>query len=114
MEYTTHKTIDNNEYIYVGYIDGEYAGGVIGIEIDRETIDLRYSCLEKIFRGKTAPRAFREIIKAVQKDYKKIVSRIRNDNNVSLRIALSEDFRIIGTTTRDGVIAVELMKTRED
>lgn len=95
--------------VYTGYINNVYAGGIIGIEKD-DTIDIEYSTLEQQFKGKSSPRAFRELIKGISKDYKKIRSRINANDNIAIRIALTEGFKIIGIITYKNNTVVELLK----
>ncbi len=100
--------------IYRGYINGGYAGNVTGFSLNDNTFEIRHSNLEERFQGTMAVRAWREIIKGIEKDYKYIVSRIDNKDNAEIKIVLSSGFHIVGTKTYKDEIAVEILKIRED
>ena len=116
MKYHVDRSDDPDckGYIYLGYINDVYAGGIMCVERGKDGVDIQYSSLEKAFKGVLTVRAVREIIKVIQKDFKYIFSRIDNMNNISLRIALNEGFHVIGTVSHDNKTAVEILKVREE
>ena len=116
-KYIIHRTDDDYHkgYIYSGYdkVDNIYAGFVTGYIRPNETIELQCGAIEKDFRNVKAVRCFREMIRAIQKDFKNIICKIDNKNNSAIKIVLSNGFHIIGTTTVKDIISVELLKARE-
>lgn len=115
MRYTASR-VDKEcrGYKYIGYIDTDYAGCIIGHAQSEDVFDIRQSELEPRFRGTKAVRAFSEIIKAIHVDFKYIVSRIDNKDNAEIKIVLSAGFHIIGTMSMGDEVSVELLKIRED
>lgn len=114
MEYRVEQRpaqIQGNSYW--GYIDNEYAGYVFGYWNANGTYNITHSKLAPKFQGTKAVRALSEIIKAVEKDYRIIRTRIDNKDNAEIKMILSVGFKIIGTVTHGSEIAVELLKIRE-
>jgi len=114
MDYTVEREDkEYRGYKYNGFIDGQVAGYVVGFERKLDIFDIQHSELEVPFRGTVAVRAFSEIIKAVEKDYKYIISRIDSEDNAEVKIVLGAGFRIIGTMAIGNKVSIELLKVRE-
>lgn len=97
---------------YCGYIDGEYAGTIVG-QRKAHWFDISHSTLAPKFRGTKAVRALKEILAVVMENNKVVRTRIDNRDNAEIKMILSVGFHIIGTVTYGSEIAVELLKIRE-
>ncbi len=115
MEYRVEQqptTFDGT--LYSGYIDGEYAGYVVGTERYKGCFYINDSGLVGDFRGTKAVRATVEILKGVFEDYDTVMTRVCNQKNDSIKILLNAGFHIIGTVSYQSNVAVELQKTKEN
>jgi len=109
-------TSTTNEFtgmVYTGYIGGVYAGKISGYIREKGVFEIHSSSLEAEFRGATTVRAFKEITDAIMKDFHCVLAKIPNSRIDSLRMALGQGFKIIGTSTYCDVLAVDLMRREE-
>ena len=83
-------------YVYMGFIDGMYAGYMAGTIINKDCIDIQCTVLLPEFRGAKISRILREMITVIHGDFYSILTRTENKNNNMLRVLLGAGFHIIG------------------
>ncbi|RQW92651.1 MAG: hypothetical protein EHM79_00410 [Geobacter sp.] len=100
-------------FVYVGYEDNKVVGFMSGYNHNAYTVYIQYAGATEQFRGYKVLNFFKEAIEFIHREYEFIMIWIRNDNIPALKIALSNNFRIIGTRmATDRNLYIELLRRR--
>lgn len=106
------KKGDIPSYVYVGFLGERYVGVISAYTHNTDSVYLQQAGFDEGIGKSYRPVLFKEVVAFVHQDYKNIIFRIENTNTPALRVALATGFKIIGVRY-DGILYVELIKTRE-
>ncbi len=99
-------------YVYIGFLDERYVGMVSMYLHNTDSAYIQYAGFDDGIGKNYRPILFKKVVNFVHQDYKNIICRIENTNIPALKVALNTGFKIIGIRY-DGVLYVELLKTKE-
>ena len=99
-------------FVYLCFYGTEYMGFISGYNHDIYTLYIQYAGYIDKWKGKaSALRILKDALKELHKEYKFILTMIRNDNSPALRLTLAAGFEIIGTRQdTDKNLYVEFIK----
>ena len=100
--------------VYLVFYKKDYIGFLSAYMQNMETLYIQYAGYVDKYKGYQTLNFFREILKFIHKDYKKINCRITRDNIPALKMALSAGMKIFGIRMIENTIFVEFEKEREN
>jgi RimJ/RimL family protein N-acetyltransferase len=103
------------DFALVSKVDGEPSGYVQCIEMNKSVIYWQFGGAREEFRKKLSVLpCYSKMIQWTAERYKRIETRIENNNLPMLHLAMKAGFRAVGTRTVRGRIFLELIFEREN